>query len=135
MARLLGVDPGLRYVGLAISDPGQVIARPLKVVDGEVEELSVELQQLLEEYEVELLLVGYPEPLGGGENERTRQVEDFIKEYLEPLAVPYRRVSERYTSKQAQRLAQSREASDQRRDADAAALIVNHFIAKKGEEK
>ncbi len=135
MARLLGIDPGLRYVGLAISDPGQVIARPLKVIDRATDDLSAELQQVLDNYQVELLLIGYPEPLGGGENERTRQVDEFIQVYLSPLSTPCERVSERYTSKQARRLAQSRGASEDRRDADAAALIVNHFITKKGAEK
>lgn len=128
MGRLLGVDPGLRRVGLALTDSDQVLTRPFRVVDRETESLSEVLESLLEKYEIERIVVGYPDPLKVSENERTRQVDRFLREFIQPLPVPHTTVSERYTTKLAGQLRERRGESGPPGDDEAAALILEHYL-------
>jgi putative holliday junction resolvase len=58
--------------GLAISDPGRVIASPLQVVPSG--ELSAYLQRLLDEQDVSEVVVGVPRTLGGEVGFQARRI-------------------------------------------------------------
>lgn len=128
MGRLLGIDPGLRRVGLALTDTDRVLSRPYRVVDRESESLSAILDSLLKNHDIERVIVGYPEPLKVSENERTRQVDRFIEEFVQPLPVPYSTVSERYTTKMAGQRRKQRGEGGEPGDDEAAALILEHYL-------
>lgn len=131
MPRYLGVDPGGRRVGLALSDETGTLASPLEVVDRENQDLDDRLRTVLEEFGVERVVVGYPVPLRTDENERTRQVDRFIERYVEPLPVPYTAVSERYSTAEADELRRRRDAGGTAGDDEAAALILDRFLERR----
>jgi putative holliday junction resolvase len=58
--------------GLAISDPGRVIASPLQVVPSG--ELSAYLRRLLDEQDVSEVVVGVPRTLGGEVGFQARRI-------------------------------------------------------------
>lgn len=128
MPRLLGIDPGQRRTGIALSDPSGALARPLTVLEERGEELTDRIRGLVREYGVDRVVVGYPKPLRVEENERTRQVDAFLRDVLEPLDVPVVTVSERYTTRQAERLRRERGQPDEASDAEAAALILQRYL-------
>ncbi|MGM0381138.1 MAG: Holliday junction resolvase RuvX [bacterium] len=128
MARLLGIDPGQRRVGLAVSDATETIASPLRVVDLDSENLSEVLRNLIDTEGIEEIIVGYPTPLQVEENERTRQVDRFIEKFIEPLDCPYTVFSERYSTKEATRLQQLRDDSQEVVDDEAAAIILQNYL-------
>lgn len=129
LPKLLGIDPGQRWVGLATTDETATITIPLETVDRREENLSGRLNDILEDHEVDRIVVGYPDPLKVDENERTRQVDNFIAEFVEPLPVPYESVSERYTTKRAGELREERgTTSEDQPDAEAAALILDQYL-------
>lgn len=128
MGRLLGIDPGQRRVGLAVTDEAGLVSSPRRVVDRQATDLHRVLEELVEDLEVKKIIVGYPVPLRTSENERTAEVDSFISEFVEPLGLPYTKVSERYTTKEARRLQRDRGDQSERTDADAAALILNHYL-------
>ena len=128
MPRLLGIDPGERYTGVALSDESASLARPLTVLEQTGEDLRERIRDLIQEHEVGTIVVGFPEPLQTNVNERTRQVDAFIETVLEPLDQPLVRVSERYTTKQATRLRRERGQSGEATDAEAAALILQRYL-------
>lgn len=129
LPKLLGIDPGRRWVGLATTDETATITTPLETVDRQGTDLSVRLRTLVAEHGVERVVVGYPDPLKVDENERTRQVDRFIDEFLDPLDVPHETVSERYTTKRADELRQHRDDDTaDPPDAEAAALILDHYL-------
>jgi putative Holliday junction resolvase len=76
MARLLGIDFGLKRVGIAVTDPGQVIASPLDVV--RPEELAAFLKHYLETNEVEGIVIGDPR--------QTDNSDSSIRKYVHELA-------------------------------------------------
>jgi len=129
LVKLLGIDPGKRWVGLASSDDTGTIATPLETIDRETVELSETLKSILNDEAINRIVVGYPEPLQAESNERTRQVDQFINEFVKPLDVPFNTVSERYTTKEARRLRSKRgQSPSEAADAEAAAVILQYFL-------
>jgi len=80
MPRVLGVDYGERKVGLAVSDPLKIIAGPLATE--RVSSMAEAAEKVLgraSEYDVELILVGYPWNLKGEKSRQTLRVDTFIE--------------------------------------------------------
>lgn len=119
-------------MGLALTDEAGLIPRPHRIVDRETEELSEVLENLVEEMGVRKIIVGYPTPLRTDENERTRQVDEFVNEYIRSLPVPFSLFSERYTTREASRLRRQRGEAGTAGDDEAAALILRHYLADAG---
>jgi putative Holliday junction resolvase len=79
--RLLGLDIGEKTIGLALSDPGQGIATPLKVV--ERKKFTLDIQQLktvIVDYAVGGYVLGYPVNMDGSEGPRCQSVRHFGEE-------------------------------------------------------
>ncbi len=70
------MDLGEAYSGVAISDPGRSLARPLEVVPSE--ELTEYLRTLLAEEGVTEVVVGIPKTLGGELGFQAKRVLDRL---------------------------------------------------------
>jgi len=77
---LLGLDFGDKTIGIAVSDNSHTIATPIKTIKrkGTSKDL-IELFNLITEYNVGGLIIGFPLSLSGKENTRTAKVKKFIK--------------------------------------------------------
>ena len=75
MARLLGIDYGLKRVGLAVTDPDQIIASPLEVV--RPDELVPFLKKYMESNPVEGIVIGDPRKLDNSDTDITKKVHDL----------------------------------------------------------
>jgi putative holliday junction resolvase len=130
VSRILGIDFGHRRVGVAVSDPLGLTAQPLEVIAGGN---AVErIKELVSEYEVDLLVVGVPNPLSGGESASSRLARDFAVELEEETGLEVVLADERFTSRMAeQALLDSGMRRRQRRekiDKVAAAIILQAFL-------
>ena len=98
MARVLSIDYGNKRVGLAVTDPMQMIATRLTTVPAE--EIWKFLTDYFEREPVELVLVGYPKQLNNLPSEAIRYINPFLKKFqiLYP-AMPLQLMDERFTSK------------------------------------
>ncbi|MFQ3214945.1 MAG: putative Holliday junction resolvase [Marivirga sp.] len=76
MARILSIDYGTKRVGLAVTDPLQIIASPLDTVHSK--DLITFLQTYFNKEEVESVVCGYPTNEEGEETDATRHVNAFI---------------------------------------------------------
>ncbi len=131
--RVLALDVGDKRIGVAISDPGQVLARSLKVIhrSSRQEDFAV-VARLVEEYGVEKVVVGYPWSLDGTVGEQAEEVERYAAGLAESLAVPVLLWDERFSTVSAERL--MREAGlrgkkkRERIDAVAAAVILQDYL-------
>ena len=86
---LLGIDPGTKTLGLAISDGTRLIATPLETIRRK--KFSVDAQQLLEVFdknESAALVVGLPVNMDGSHGPRTQSVRDFCTNLLRLRDVP-----------------------------------------------
>lgn len=105
-----------------------MIATPWGVVDRCSESLSDVLDDLIREKEIKKIIVGYPTPLKTDENERTRQVDEFIDHFIRDREIPFETVSERYSTKEATRLREERGETGEGSDAEAAAMILEYYL-------
>jgi putative Holliday junction resolvase len=100
MARILGIDYGTIRVGIAVTDPMQMIASGLTTVP------NTEAMSFITDYvnnnEVESIAIGLPKSLRNENTDSTIEVEKFIQRLRHALpAMPIYKVDERFTSKMA----------------------------------
>ncbi|MCE1197758.1 MAG: Holliday junction resolvase RuvX [Marinilabiliales bacterium] len=99
MGRVMAIDFGSKRVGLAVTDPLQLIATRLETVS------SQSIWQFLDDYfakeSVELVLIGYPVQPDNSPSDALRFINPFIKRFQDRYPVAIRQVDERYTSRMA----------------------------------
>lgn len=78
--RILGIDYGQARTGVAITDPLNITAQGLETIhcDGSDKVILKRLDEILEQYEVDTIVVGLPYNMNGTKSERTEITEKFI---------------------------------------------------------
>src|SRR5690606_36517430 len=102
MPRLMAFDYGTKRVGIAVSDPLQLIATGLTTVHpGEVDEF---LEKYLAENEVSCFIVGNPLQTDGSPSSSAPHVKGFVKRLRKQFPdIPVELTDERFTSVMASR--------------------------------
>ncbi len=78
--RLLGLDPGSNTIGLALSDFGRSLARPLETIVRKKFSVDIErLKQVITQQSIVGLVIGYPLNMDGSEGERCQSVRAFVR--------------------------------------------------------
>ena len=97
MARILGIDFGLRRCGVAVSDASCMVALPLRTVD--TAELMVFLRSYSASHPIQAIVFGQPLSLDGSPNCATDAVARFLHKLQTTLpAVTLYYEDERFTS-------------------------------------
>jgi putative Holliday junction resolvase len=102
MGRIIGIDYGLKRIGLAVTDPLQIFASPLNTVSPE--EFDNFIKGYLKTEEVEAFVIGYPVQMNNQPSESVRYINPFIRKLKKSF--PEKRihlVDERFTSQLALR--------------------------------
>ena len=100
MNRILALDYGDKKIGVAISDPMQIIAKPFKTLDNTTnKDVLIELNQIIREYDVEKVVVGLPITLKNKYSIQTEKVNDFIEFLKNNISVSVNSYDERLSSK------------------------------------
>lgn len=100
MGRILAIDYGTKRTGIAVTDPGQIIASPLDTV------VTHELMHFLESYfkseMVEMVVVGYPRKMDNSESDSMKYIRYFVAAFRKRFPeIPVKWMDERFTSKMA----------------------------------
>ena len=102
--RLLGVDPGARRIGLALSDEDAQIASPHSTVEVQgLERALREVAALAARLEAERVVVGLPLRLDGSEGEAARRARKFAERLGALTQLPIVLWDERLTTAAAER--------------------------------
>ena len=131
--RILAIDHGTVRMGIAVSDELKMIAQPLEFIPAApFADFLARLQELLQEKEVELILVGMPRNMDGSHGPAAQKVQEFVAALKSNTPVPIKTWDERLTSAQANRLLiQGNVRRDKRKekvDAMAAAIILQSYL-------
>jgi len=131
--RILALDVGDKRIGVAISDPSQLLARSLKVIQrGSRQEDFAAVARLVEEYEVERVVVGYPRSLDGTVGEQADKVERYAAGLAKAMDVPLVLWDERFSTVSAEKLMREAGSRGKKRrervDAVAAAVILQDYL-------
>lgn len=97
MGRILGLDPGSKRVGVAVSDLNHLIASPYAVLDAH--DAVDQLVRLCEEEDVEAVVVGLPVALAGHEGSAAAAARSLGEAVGEATGLPVDYADERFTSK------------------------------------
>ena len=133
MGRLVGIDYGERRVGIAVSDPLQIIANGLTTV--ETGEALAFIRDYASREEVACFVIGRPMTLQNAPAAITEKLDAFARRLQAAVpGVPIAWVDERYTSLLAQRamvaggMKKMERREKGRLDSIAAALILQTYM-------
>lgn len=136
MARLLGIDMGLKRTGIATTDPLQIIASPMETV--ETHRLEVFLKEYMSREEVEAIVIGHPKDDMGRPGEMVPHIEGLIKRLGKAYpGLKIFREDERYTTRMAHQAIRSSGIGKMARrekglaDKVSAALILQSFMERR----
>lgn len=131
--RLLGIDFGSKYIGLALSDPLKSLARPFKTIPSN-NKLLEEIKKICQEEEVEKIILGLPKSMDGSIGPQGEKTLKFKKELEDFLAIPIELEDERLTSKLASDLLKDEKKKIKESKAElnklAAQLILESYLEK-----
>jgi putative Holliday junction resolvase len=136
MARVMAIDYGTKRVGVAVTDPLQLIANPLDTVH------SKDIVDYIVDYNarnpLETLVIGLPKHLDGSINEVEKHIKLFIKKFEAKLPhINISRIDERFTSKMAFQtmidggLKKQQRANKETIDMVSATIILQSYLLTK----
>ena len=97
MARIMAIDYGSKRVGIAITDPLQIIASGLTTVHSK--DLISFLENYLKKESVECIVVGEPKTLQNEASDSARYIEPFVTHLTRKFpTIKIARYDERFTS-------------------------------------
>lgn len=105
--RLVAIDLGEVRVGVAVSDPGQVVATPAETLDVERGADGPTLDAVVaavERHDAAGVVVGLPRTLEGREDTAARRARRFAEGVRERTSLPVRLWDERFTTVEAERV-------------------------------
>lgn len=79
--RIMGLDYGSKTIGVAISDPLGLTAQGIETITrkdaNKLRKTLARLEQLITEYQIESIVLGYPKNMDDSIGERARITEEF----------------------------------------------------------
>ena len=134
--RVLGLDYGSKTVGVAVSEPLGLTAQRLETIwrkqENKLRKTLAQVEELVKEYEVERIVLGYPKNMNNTVGERAEKALEF-KEMLERrIGIPVIMWDERLTTVEADRTlieaGVRRENRKQYLDGLAAVFILQGYL-------
>ncbi len=132
--RILGIDFGERRIGLSLSDPLGIIAKPYDTLKND-ENLTSRLRDIILAEGVALCVMGMPMTLKGEKGMKARQVEEFVGRLKAETNTDVVLWDERFTTSIAQHTLREMNVKRKGRDSKsgtldsmAAAIILQGFL-------
>lgn len=136
--RVLGLDPGERRIGVALSDPTGVFAQPLETIATRglhSRAALARIGEITKSYAVERIVVGLPLHMDGHEGPEAEQVRRFALRLTEALELEVELVDERWSSLEAERVLRDAGVRGPRRrgrvDRIAASLLLQTWLDRR----
>ena len=131
--RCLGLDIGDKRIGVAISDPEQILASPLSTIMRDDDEKAIDaIIELVDKHEVQRIVVGLPYSLDGSVGRQASKVMTFVEQLSKCTEAHIETQDERFSTIAAEHLlaeaGTKRDTIRLRRDAAAAAYILQGYL-------
>ncbi|MBG0790808.1 MAG: Holliday junction resolvase RuvX [Desulfovibrionaceae bacterium] len=133
--RALGIDFGLKRVGLAVCDPAGVLVSPLRTIERTTRNaLFDELTEIIQDESIEAVVVGLPLSLAGEDTLTTRQARNFAESLKRRTDVPIHLMDERLSSAEAEEELNAAGLRGKKRkmalDSQAAVIILRSWLQR-----
>lgn len=144
--RVLGLDFGSRTTGAALCDPLGITAQGLETItrkeENKLRQTCVRIEELIKEYQIETIVLGYPKNMNNTEGERVQKTLEFKALLERRTGLPVVLWDERLTTTAAEQILIENGVRRENRkaviDKVAAALILQGYLdslAMQREEK
>ncbi len=135
--KALGIDFGLKRIGLSLSDDTQTIAFPFKYILNESLNKTVsELKEIIDKENIGLIVIGMPIGLKGKQTEISLKIDEFIKKLKDETGeeIDVAVYDERFSSVQAQKSLIEQNIKRKKRkekiDSVASTFILQSYLNK-----
>ncbi len=79
-SRLIGIDPGGKRIGIAISDENKIVATPYTTIIKEnYRDLVDQIKKIVKEYDIDGIVIGNPINMDGTEGPSSQSAKDLAK--------------------------------------------------------
>jgi putative Holliday junction resolvase len=133
MARILAFDYGTKRIGIAVTDPLQIIATGLETIHPK--DIVEYVKNYLLREEVEAFVIGDPKQLDGSPSDSAQHVVGFSRTLKKNFPdIPQHWIDERFTSKLAQQtimqsgLKKMDRQNKERVDTISATIILQYYM-------
>ncbi len=134
--RIMGLDFGSRTVGVAVSDPLFLTAHGVETIrrksPSKLRQTLARIEELIREYEVERIVLGYPKNMNNTEGERCEKTLEFRDMLTRRTGLEVILRDERLTTVMAEQTLMEenvrREDRKEYSDTMAAALILQEYL-------
>ena len=134
--RILGLDYGTKTVGVAMSDPLLLTAQGIEIIrrdhENKLRKTYARIEELIREYGVEKIVLGYPRNMDDTEGERCTRTKEFMEGLKRRTGLPVILWDERLTTVAADEImieaGLTREERKQHVDKIAAAIILQEYL-------
>jgi putative Holliday junction resolvase len=134
--RNMGLDIGDKRIGVALSDPEDILASPLTTIIRNEDSSAVEkIKEIADANEVNCIVIGLPYSLSGEKSSQTTTTLNFIDKLKSAITIEIITEDERFSTSVAQRLLSQQGKKKKKNkgdiDAAAAAYILQGYLDKK----
>ena len=104
-SRLLGIDPGKKRIGLAISDEDKLVSTPLKTILKKKNfDFIKEIKEIIEENNIKGIVIGNPLNMDGSKGSSSQSSNDFARNLSNNISIPVTMWDERLSTEGAFKL-------------------------------
>ena len=133
MNRILAIDYGSKKIGLALSDPLRIIAKPFNTINNiSYDNLLNYLKNMILEYSINEIVIGLPITLKNSFSAQTIIVKEFIELLKNDLSIKITLVDERLSSIEAKKslIQQGIKTGHNKKEIDktAAAIFLQSYL-------
>ena len=134
--RAIGLDYGTTTVGVALSDPLGITAQELETIvrkqPNKLRRTLARIVEIVEEYQVDTIVLGYPKNMNNTVGERAMDTEKFKEDVERRTGISVVLWDERLTTVESERILQQsgvrREHRKEYIDQIAAAIILQNYL-------
>lgn len=136
MERILGLDVGDKYIGVAVSDLLQFTAQGVTTIKRESKEKDFKaIENLLNEYQIKKVVVGLPKNMNGTMGPQSEKVIKFAEKIKNKFNIDLIYIDERLTTVSAERILIESDVRRENRkkviDKIAASYILQTYLDRK----
>ena len=134
--RIMGLDYGTKTVGVAISDQLLITAQPIETIvrksENKLRQTMARIEELIKEYEVEKIVLGYPKNMNNTIGDRAVASEEFKVDVERRTGLEVVLWDERLSTRESERILMDtgvrREDRKEFINKMAAAIILQNYL-------
>jgi len=128
-SRLMGIDPGKKRIGIAISDENKAVATPYKVlIKNSYSAFVEEIKKIINDNDIKGVIIGNPINMDGTPSESSQSAKDMAINLSKDISKPITMWDERFSSHGAFNLTSNLDVNTSKKlkklDQNAAAFIL-----------